>query len=385
MADYLQRDNLPSPGVIVPACVALWCFYWLVIFIYRAYFSPLAKIPGPRLAAATFWYEFYYDVYPNKFQYLWKIKQLHEQYGPIIRINPIHVHIHDHDYFDTIYAAGNRKRNRCSWYMHSGAKTISGGLVEVIDHDLHRMRRKSVEPFFSKRSVQALEGQIVGKVEKLLSRFSSALSESKKKGQKGALVNLSDAMSALTLDVISDYSFGESMGALEKDNYGHEFIKLLHESIQMRPVGRQFPTIINTMLDMPVWIAVKLNSQLSGMVAWMEDLVHIIDNIKAERAGEKKPREKKNKTVFDELLEKDLPPSEKETSVLLGAAMNFLGAGTETTARTLAVTCYYLLQDRSLLAKLRDELREVLPTRDSKPPLPKLESLPYLVSITTAV
>jgi hypothetical protein len=40
-----------------------------------------------QLAALTFWYEFYYDIYPHKFQYMWKIKQLHEEYGPIVRIS----------------------------------------------------------------------------------------------------------------------------------------------------------------------------------------------------------------------------------------------------------------------------------------------------------
>jgi hypothetical protein len=34
-----------------------------------------------QLAAFTFWYEFYYEIYPHRFQYVWKIKQLHEEYG----------------------------------------------------------------------------------------------------------------------------------------------------------------------------------------------------------------------------------------------------------------------------------------------------------------
>jgi hypothetical protein len=48
--------------------------------VYSVYFGPLAKFPGPRLAAATLWYEFYYDVYLVG-QYTFKIKELHERYG----------------------------------------------------------------------------------------------------------------------------------------------------------------------------------------------------------------------------------------------------------------------------------------------------------------
>lgn len=48
--------------------------------IYRLYFSPVAKFPGPKLAGLTFWYEFYYDVI-KRGRYTFKIRELHKQYG----------------------------------------------------------------------------------------------------------------------------------------------------------------------------------------------------------------------------------------------------------------------------------------------------------------
>ena len=57
--------------------VAGWSF---ATVIRRLFLSPLADIPGPKLAALTHWYEFYYDVVKPG-QYVFKIKQLHDVYG----------------------------------------------------------------------------------------------------------------------------------------------------------------------------------------------------------------------------------------------------------------------------------------------------------------
>ena len=54
--------------------------YMTVGGIYRLYFSPLADIPGPRLAALTLWYEFYHD-FLRKGKYLWVIAEMHAKYG----------------------------------------------------------------------------------------------------------------------------------------------------------------------------------------------------------------------------------------------------------------------------------------------------------------
>lgn len=48
--------------------------------IYRLYFHPLSKFPGPRLAALTTWYEGYYDIV-HRGRYLWEMEKMHKAYG----------------------------------------------------------------------------------------------------------------------------------------------------------------------------------------------------------------------------------------------------------------------------------------------------------------
>lgn len=48
--------------------------------IYRLFFHPLRKIPGPRLAAATHLVEFYFDVIKGG-KFIWEVEKMHEKYG----------------------------------------------------------------------------------------------------------------------------------------------------------------------------------------------------------------------------------------------------------------------------------------------------------------
>lgn len=61
------------------AAIALGAYLVTLVF-YRLVLHPLARFPGPKLAAATRWYEAYYDVIRNG-QYTFKIAEMHKVYG----------------------------------------------------------------------------------------------------------------------------------------------------------------------------------------------------------------------------------------------------------------------------------------------------------------
>jgi hypothetical protein len=59
------------------ASTAVWLF---TLVIYRLFLHPLAKFPGPKLAAITRYYEGYFDLVRNG-QYAFKIAEMHRKYG----------------------------------------------------------------------------------------------------------------------------------------------------------------------------------------------------------------------------------------------------------------------------------------------------------------
>ncbi|KAL8876592.1 MAG: hypothetical protein Q9198_005241 [Flavoplaca austrocitrina] len=189
--------------------------YNVALVIYRLLFSPLAKFPGPKLAAATLWYQYYYDVV-QRGRYTWKIAELHAQYGtlpalsnyhssthsglqlgPILRISPYELHINDPEYYDELYVGSSTRRTlKYEWAVRGFGPTTNA--FATISHELHRTRRGAVAPFFSKTLVQQLEPSVVAMIQKLVSRLE------KLKGT-GSIINLIHMYPCLTSDISKQF------------------------------------------------------------------------------------------------------------------------------------------------------------------------------------
>jgi cytochrome P450 len=106
------------------------------------------------------------------------------------------------------------------------------------DPVLHRHRREPVSNFFSKRNIRNLEPMLQEKVQFLMGRVRAEF-------ERDAVLNLSDMNSALTLDVISAYSFGHGWKQLENPEYGKLMRRTLMDGSAANNWGRQFPYIFN--------------------------------------------------------------------------------------------------------------------------------------------
>ena len=127
-----MRGLVLSPVALVAVSSCTVLLYSILLAVYRLLLHPLAGFPGPKVAALTKWYEFYFDILKGHGgQYAFEIKRLHEIYGkqnrewigtipvhltswsgPVVRINPEEIHINDPDWHETLYANNPTRRDK---------------------------------------------------------------------------------------------------------------------------------------------------------------------------------------------------------------------------------------------------------------------------------
>jgi cytochrome P450 len=288
--------------------------------------------------------------------------------GPVVRITPEQLHIKDPDFYDEIYTSPSKKVDKeYNSAMLTGAPSSVFG---TMGHNLHRMRRSVLNQFFSKRSVTELEFMISSKIEQLCQRL-AATSEGKE------IVRLDAAYLALAMDVVTDYSFGQSVNYLQQKDLGLEWMKTMHSVLGFLPVVRHAPWMHRILKSIPFSVINLLSAKAAALALWKKIARQQVNStIEKHRLGKFNQR-----SIFVALLDSDLPPEEKSADRLHDEAQVMIGAGSETLSRVLSVVTFHLLHDKAKLKKLRDELASVPFGRlGNKSLLAHLESLPYLVS-----
>ncbi|KAI9727815.1 MAG: hypothetical protein M1834_007962 [Cirrosporium novae-zelandiae] len=342
--------------------------YLAITVIYRLYFSPLSKFPGPKLAAISYWPEFYHEVIKYG-RYEFEIHQMHEKYGPIIRISPEELHVSDPDFFDILFST-HQPRNKAASYCNSFPLTKA--TFATTDHYLHRLRRAPMNPFFSKQRILALEPSVRALLDKLCER----LEEVKRSGKP---VKIGDPYSCFTADVVTEYTMGEAYHYLDSPDFMPLWRQCIHTMGHLTKITRHFPWINRVISILPDSFSAWIDPSLALFVEYQRRAKKQVETIIANQ-NDPLYSEKALPTLFHSILQSDLPPKEK-TAERLGQEVNvFAFAGTETTANVLANLTFYLLSNPEMLQKLRDELDVAYADPNAPPTFQQLEKLPYLVS-----
>ncbi|KAK8139345.1 Cytochrome p450 [Apiospora sp. TS-2023a] len=379
MEDYqlYLRDHVPYTALSMTALGGAGAFlaYGLGLAVYRLCLSPIAGFPGPKLASLSLWYEFYYDVVCGG-RYWAKINELHDRYGPIVRINPHELHVRDPDFYDTLYCgpSSGQRRDKWAWSVHMFDNSASG--FGTVPHDLHRLRRGALNPFFSKQAIaQHVEPQIRSLLAQMCARF-----ESMKQGTgSGEVLDVMRPYAALTTDVITRYAFDTSYGCVEDPVWRYEWPRAMVEGTKSCHLNKQFPWVVPLMRAVPEGIVGIVSPAVLQLINFQKDLARQISAIMNEPTDSKEPAsssERRPATIFHELIHSEsLPPEEKTLQRLVDEGQTLIAAGQETTSFLLQTVTYHVLANPAIYARLRAELQNI---NCMKASVAELERLPYL-------
>lgn len=241
MAAYTVLDQGLLPSSIWALLALGGILVYAAVIVYRLTLHPLAKFPGPRLAAATHWYEAYYELlHHGGAQFAPKVRQLHALYGPIVRINPHEISVNDAEFHDKLYAPQPAVRDRHPNF--SAALGTTSGSFSSPDHFLHRSRRVAYSPFFATANVMATEGDMREKVDHLCDLIRA-------RGDGG--INLRACFAAVGFDSFYSWAFGHSMNLLDDLPMAQQCSDTVELLVTSAPFYRMFPTVMKFARQVP--------------------------------------------------------------------------------------------------------------------------------------
>lgn len=301
--------------------------------VYNAYFHPLARFPGP------FWHGVSYlprNYYTSKGIILYHIQELHEKYGPIIRLTPNELSFSDARAWRDIYHCkssekGHEIPHSMSFYNPLGVAAS----VLSSDRESHDTVRKILSPGFSERAWRSQELMFSTYADLLMDRLSKVAAGNKQR------VNIRDWLAWYAFDVAGQLVHGSDFGCLRSGKY-HPWIRNLVAMVQDA-------TVLQAICDLgflPVLRYVMLTLGI-GCAALREhnDFTRLQTQQRINLGTDRHD-------YIGRLLSAGLRREH------IDANGGFLVlAGSETVATSLAGTVYLLATHPSVMKKLQDEIR----------------------------
>ncbi|KAJ3517547.1 hypothetical protein NLJ89_g437 [Agrocybe chaxingu] len=352
---YIQASFIPGSVLLALAVFSL--------AIRRIFFHPLSKFPGPWLAAVTSMYKTYYEVVEGG-ELLHTIHRLHAMHGSVIRIGPNELHFNDPAAYHEIYSVGSRLTKDPSFYFCFNASDSAFG---VIDPNESKARRGAMHPFFSRRAVLELENIIELLVHKL-----------GKRGENPA--NMFLAFRSATLDVITSYMFGHCLDALDHPDFSAPLLLSIQDALPLLWLIKSFPWMIYFLQLVPDQLQWRITNQFRAFLEIRTFIITWLDRASREVHDSSEPG---TPTIchrfFDNLTTESQTVAHPKA--FIDESLSLLQAGSDTVGNVCTVGTFFVLNDKTVLSRLREELEAVWPDQDDSIDLRVLQNLPYLTAI----
>ncbi|KAJ5774601.1 Cytochrome P450 E-class group I [Penicillium paradoxum] len=352
-------STLPPLGTISLAVGVMLMGY----VSYMIYFHPLSRYPGPQIASLTNLWKAYY-VY--KLVLHEKLIELHQQYGPVVRVGPNHLHFWDGEAIAPIYKGG-RKMGKTEFY--NAFTAFNPNLFGGRDEDIHSLRRRQLAHGFSQVSVENFEPLINGHIEILVNKLKGF-------AKSGEIFDFKSTISYFVLDILGEVAFSRPFNAQARG-----------EADELHAINDHL--LLSCVIgELPLQNLTKLLARYSP-IRWMRRLVKSRNNLKA-KCAECVRNKINNASGRRDLLQSLVTAKDVETGAGLteqemnSEAFAMLVAGSHSTSGTLTLLLWHLVHNPEICAAVAAEISSILQplqNEDIAYPIRGLEaSLPYTMA-----
>ncbi|KAJ5248736.1 Cytochrome monooxygenase lcsI [Penicillium chermesinum] len=336
--------------------VALLAYpFWMII--YNLYLSPLSKYPGPKLAAIS---DMPYVSWTVRGVLALKLKDLHEQYGDVVRAGPRRLVYRNAQAWRDIY--GHRKSGAGSFMKDPEFYTVGPygpNIINSNDAD-HSRQRRLFSHAFSEKALRDQEGLIQSYVDLLIRCLDDEISESR------ATTEMTKWLNFTTFDIIGDLVFGDPFDCLKNKTY-HFWVTLAFTSVKagsFRVVAAIYPFLLPFM---------KLLTQ-GDLLKRRDEFFGLSKEKMQRRLNTKTPRPDFMAHVLRHTGDKAMTEREMDAN-----ASVLIIAGSETTATLLSGFVYYVTTHPDVYQKVVSEVRGSLKSYEDIS-FQNINSLTYLLA-----
>lgn len=191
---------------------------------YNLFLHPLRSFPGPLLwrispIPRAYW------LMRGKLSY--KVAELHERYGPIVRIMPREIAFSSPEAWNDIYGHRKAGAEEFAKYRRFYMATSDTDAHHIIlsGREEHAALRRAISHGFSDKALRGQEPIIGSYVDLLIQKLRKEASGTGG-GAAGASVNMREWLNWTTFDVIGDLGFGSAFGCLRDTDY-HPWVRLI--------------------------------------------------------------------------------------------------------------------------------------------------------------
>ncbi|KAH8706093.1 cytochrome P450 3A17 [Phaeosphaeriaceae sp. PMI808] len=326
-------------------------FYYTALIIYRLFFHPLAKVPGPKLLAIS---SLPKGIRLNLFG-LWfrDVSELHEKYGRIIRTAPNEIAVDGdpgwEDVFNFRRNGKNDFRRDPDFFDQSTGGEESGSSIFLSDRTSHSRQRRILSHAFSQSAMYEQEPLIKKYVDLFMSRMSDYAAS-------GEATDIVRWFNYTTFDIIGELTYGESFSCLSMSEM-HPWVALIFESIRVGELIVFFKRYTITRVLINVFLGTKMARRRAEHKALTKAKTENRTSLGAEGSGQK--------DFMWHILKNNDSAKDGMTSIeIMMNSETLIVAGSETTATCLSGTVYYLGKHPEVLKKLVEEVRSKFTSED---------------------